>query len=1418
MSSKMQLSTSAEGVSTVRKRAGANEHGKHLWASDTEQCSLVRKRAGANGFGKALSVFLVFVLVVALLPTLVFAQQNAEDDAQHGLEQLSSGNESAVSYDDSDASQLDVALGGSQLSQPKTLGGSQLSQPTDSNTSAPQTAAQQNLPSESASSSEQVTSQDDLLDDLQDNLQNANGEQLAAAPIGADASANDISNGNASSDTSNSNKSSSSSDVSSAANAISDASTTSVTGANKKNANSTLVQSDAAAASMKAMSVYALDLSGEHFQFQVSMPTDGTFMLPVSANYGGNKAYDWDIDWGDGTPVENHQGVGSFDASIDHFYSASSTPYTIAIVPHQGTSTDAWFGAFGFNEFASGPNIGANKSKVTAIVSGFSPLMKRTAAQLTSQSAPADEWKSAFIECKSLTNIGPGFNDPAWNTTVFAADGFASDMFRSCTALTSISGFAMPQGFLTVGDLFCAKMFSQSGVGSTAGFNLPQNIIAVGNAFCALMFSNCIYFSSITPDFNLPQNIQTVKGKFAFEMFSMCFMFVPNGVVTMHDGFTLPQNIKSGDFTEFAAMMFFCCRDLVVGNGFSFPQITQQQLDAPNCFQSTLAGLEKPQTRKALDIINNPSSTPTVFPYTLAPAVACNAFNDPSNVNDDNSFLDITDIHGNWGGIPKPSTGGGGTGGGGSGSGGGSGTSDSTEAFVFTINSGANAEFKIPFYSLGSFTGVPVEIQWKSGDKYYDDTTERDLSFIQSPAGIYQANTDYIITIRPKSKTNEESWLGDFGFGIGDTDANSAANRAKLKSIDCAITPLMKRTYAQISGADAAPYAEWCLAFADCTSLTSIGAGFIDWGNITKSGAMFARGMFQGCTALTSINGFYLPQDITNADFQFAALMFRECTSLAVMGDSFNLPQNVTSTASASGIRGGFATQMFAGCKNLVIGNAFTFPYLSNEDFNGIGSGSYNQPSFAYAFYGVVAPQKRTAQSIINDPNAKAVFPYSYYPQDSDRGVFECGRSGVFSDWQEVHRNWGGRNDSWIVYDSNGDTSGIAPATQVYFSGYNTGAPISAGTSVTDFPLHYLGEKGDAPLAIFGYTSPSKSTFTFSGWATSSSATSAEYLPGDLWDTTKRGATVLYAVWTQDNPTVDVSDQAEFDGKVVTLSTMLSGTRNIDIPAHTTKSGVQVIIWDASLASNQRFRIASTSDGYYTFTSLSSGLLLDVQGSRMQDGTPVVQWPATGGDNQKWSITAINNDICTISPAKAPELAIDVKGATGANESALIVYKKHGAANQQWLLDDKEAVIPNGTYAIKALGAGNRGLNVSGSSLVKGADLLLWDYSGSDNQRYSFTYNAKTGYYVITVFGSGMALDVAAESFSNGAKIIQWPWQGGFNQQWAVVDTGEGDGAYYIASANSGSVLDAAGESIANGTAINQWIFHGGNNQRWVLQ
>jgi hypothetical protein len=285
-------------------------------------------------------------------------------------------------------------------------------------------------------------------------------------------------------------------------------------------------------------------------------------------------------------------------------------------------------------------------------------------------------------------------------------------------------------------------------------------------------------------------------------------------------------------------------------------------------------------------------------------------------------------------------------------------------------------------------------------------------------------------------------------------------------------------------------------------------------------------------------------------------------------------------------------------------------------------------------------------------------------------------------------------------------------------------------------------------------------------------------------------------------------------GQSITIGTALSNARALDILAGSSAVGASVVLGAGQGASSQRFELIAAPDGFFYIQNARSDMVLAVDGPLATPGTAVVQRPLRlGNTSQLWTAEPVSNGFL-LKSALGSDLYLDVYGASAAAGARLIVYGRHGEANQVFTFDVVAQTVPDGTYVIQSFGTTNRVLDIQGASSAAGARLILWGSHGGANQSFTLNFDPATGYYTISTH-AGKVLDIEGASTKNGAALIQWPGRNANNenQLWSIVGN-DADG-YIIQSALNGSVLDLYGASVTEGNRIISWPQHGGANQRW---
>eukprot|EP01100_Stratorugosa_tubuloviscum_P015422 TRINITY_DN88_c0_g1_i4.p1 TRINITY_DN88_c0_g1~~TRINITY_DN88_c0_g1_i4.p1 ORF type:complete len:133 (-),score=54.13 TRINITY_DN88_c0_g1_i4:76-474(-) len=115
-------------------------------------------------------------------------------------------------------------------------------------------------------------------------------------------------------------------------------------------------------------------------------------------------------------------------------------------------------------------------------------------------------------------------------------------------------------------------------------------------------------------------------------------------------------------------------------------------------------------------------------------------------------------------------------------------------------------------------------------------------------------------------------------------------------------------------------------------------------------------------------------------------------------------------------------------------------------------------------------------------------------------------------------------------------------------------------------------------------------------------------------------------------------------------------------------------------------------------------------------------------------------------------------------------------------------------------------LDIFGGSKDQEAKLIVWNYTGGENQQFRFNADGS-----IVSRHSGHALDIFGGAV-RGNNVIQYSFHGGENQRWRHHDDGT------IRLQNGALVLDIKGGSKEAGAEVIGWELNGQTNQKWNLR
>ncbi|MDE7120589.1 MAG: RICIN domain-containing protein, partial [Oscillospiraceae bacterium] len=207
------------------------------------------------------------------------------------------------------------------------------------------------------------------------------------------------------------------------------------------------------------------------------------------------------------------------------------------------------------------------------------------------------------------------------------------------------------------------------------------------------------------------------------------------------------------------------------------------------------------------------------------------------------------------------------------------------------------------------------------------------------------------------------------------------------------------------------------------------------------------------------------------------------------------------------------------------------------------------------------------------------------------------------------------------------------------------------------------------------------------------------------------------------------------------------------------------------------FTASSFKEGsVYMIKNVNSGLYIDVEGAAAANGTNCQQWGASEpGIQNTWKLVSAGDDYYYIV----------------------------------------SAVGDGGSYV----------LDVSGKSSADGANVQIYSYRGTDNQKFKFTKNSDGSYKILTkISGDKSGIEIANAERTSGSNVQQWAINGANCQDWILepvtnlgcaMDTSV---IYEFKNVNSGMVMDITNGKMEEGNNVQQWSSGSFASQQWTLQ
>ena len=250
-------------------------------------------------------------------------------------------------------------------------------------------------------------------------------------------------------------------------------------------------------------------------------------------------------------------------------------------------------------------------------------------------------------------------------------------------------------------------------------------------------------------------------------------------------------------------------------------------------------------------------------------------------------------------------------------------------------------------------------------------------------------------------------------------------------------------------------------------------------------------------------------------------------------------------------------------------------------------------------------------------------------------------------------------------------------------------------------------------------------------------------------------------------------------------------------------------------------------NGYYNIVTMlpnaTPWMVMDGR-SNCVAGAQVVLYEQVTCDEQQWQIRKNANGSYCLSPKKNLNLNLAVENAsTASNAKVKLAAKNDSAKSQQWFIEEVPVAdgINNDTvYYVRNKNSGKY-LDLQGNSTANSTHIQKYTYgSGYTAERFRITVHAHGAYVIQSNLSSSTAMKVM-DGRSNcvaGAQVILYDFVGGDEQYWHFRKNE--DGTYYISPLKNVYLnLTVEGGSLANNAKVKLAARNANDDaQKWYLE
>lgn len=292
----------------------------------------------------------------------------------------------------------------------------------------------------------------------------------------------------------------------------------------------------------------------------------------------------------------------------------------------------------------------------------------------------------------------------------------------------------------------------------------------------------------------------------------------------------------------------------------------------------------------------------------------------------------------------------------------------------------------------------------------------------------------------------------------------------------------------------------------------------------------------------------------------------------------------------------------------------------------------------------------------------------------------------------------------------------------------------------------------------------------------------------------------------------------------------------LDVSGANRNNGANVQIWNILNSRAQLFTVRYDSSDNVRILAAFTGKSVDA--ASKSANANVQQWTNNDERYQKWTLVATGNNVTFKSKSypsykirlAGTSLLLDAAGTAASAGSNCLLSNDTGATDQHWIFVPRPKLRSGGVYEIHSAVDPRYVVAVGSSSKTDGANVLLWQSVGINDQKWVIT-EEETDKWRVRNVNSGKFFDIKGNEAKNGATIVQWGEPISVrHQQWKILERDTEDhvyngvncafvsfGAYGVTSDGNTYMLHSYNSTATNNADVNLWEDAGGNGYRWLL-